>query len=247
MSDQMLEYYRNYYTQGGPYTLNKAGLTSRVLVFSDWINTHLSKGSKILDVGCGDMQFSKYLPDYQWVGIDINTEKAQATAVAHDIMTTPYPFDPESFDAVVCSEVLEHVWDLRVVHREVRRLLKPEGQYFLSTPNFDWIEHKVFDYRHLVTDPSRPWTMEHIRQYTPRSHIDFLSQEGFRVADYTGADAQHGEFFQEARRYLKTITRDNILKGAGDRTDGLVDLMLGRMFRQVSHTIALHAVKGVSP
>ena len=44
------------------------------------------------------------------------------------------PFADGLFDAVVCAELLEHVYDPRLVIREIARVLKPEGRLLATVP-----------------------------------------------------------------------------------------------------------------
>lgn len=231
------DYYQDYFNKGGSYTMSNIGVTSRVYTLLQWLN-NVMPGGKVLDVGCGDMALSRLSPKLNWTGMDINTDKACGDAVKHDIMSAPYPFADSSFDAVVCSEVLEHVWDMRVVHQEAHRLLKPGGYYMISTPNFDWIDNHLEGYRRIMYNPINPWTMEHIRHYNVATHVHFLNEASFNVLDYTGADAQHGEFFKDTTCLLKgLLVRD--LKRDEYRDDYRVDAVLGDMFRHQSHTICL--------
>ena len=239
MSD-LLKYYQEYHQKGGAYTLGSMGATSRVILFREWLHKCLPHKGSVLDVGCGDMSFAKFIPGFKWHGIDINLDKAQdkeATLVQHDITVTPYPLSC-NFDAVTCSEVLEHVWDMRVIHKEVHRLLKPGGFYLVSTPNFDWVDNQIEGHKRIVYYPPNPWTMEHIRHYTPEIHAKCLEVAGFEILDVAGADAHFGEFFKPARVALKAL-----LLGKHKLTeyndDAMVDYELGRMFPVTSHTIAL--------
>ena len=45
------------------------------------------------------------------------------------------PFDDNTFDAIVCSEVLEHLDRYEDVLLEIRRVLKPDGRLCLSVPH----------------------------------------------------------------------------------------------------------------
>ncbi len=234
----MLDYYKDYFGKGGVYTCEHiSGPTSRPYLLTEWLKAYTKPGDKILDVGCGDLYLSTKLPDRQWTGVDINTEKAKGNALTWDLMNAPYPFAEGYFDAVVCSEVLEHVWRPETVHAEAFRLLKPGGVYLISTPNHYWIDNVLSQHVNIAYDPSRPWTMEHIRQYTPVMHQHLLTQAGFKVEDWTGLDAHYGTFFQEARAFLKFILTKEC--GAVQYEDeAKVDYALGRMFPNFSHTIA---------
>jgi len=243
--DEILDYYQGYYDkhQEGSYTMERCRNTSRVLQLKSWIVGKLKKGATILDIGCGDGFLSKTLPDYDWHGLDINLDKVDKSAikgVQHDISKSPYPYSSKYFDAVVCSEVLEHVWDLQVVNFEVRRILKPDGYYFMSTPNFDFIDYQLSDYRALLFDRTKPHLFEHIRQYNFEVHTHYLKEAGFSVIEeYTGADAHYSVFFLEARQVLFKAMLDC---GAATSIEES-DLLLGKMFKKYSHTIMIAAIR----
>lgn len=231
MSESQNSYYEKYFQNGGTYELGKVGDVSRLTLIQEMLEAVLKTGAKILDVGCGDMEFAKRMPQFEWTGVDLTTEKAQGNAIALDAMKPPYPFAKHSFDAVISSEFLEHIWDMRVVHKEARRLLKPNGVYVISTPNFDWIENYLTHFQLITFDPARPWTMEHIRHYTPGIHIHQLASQGFNVYDVCGTDPHYGTFFQVARSELKQELWGR-LKIPKYEVDGQIDALLSRMFPQ---------------
>jgi SAM-dependent methyltransferase len=235
------DYYKNYYNREGDqaYTMEAQGSISRVLQIIDWIISYVPKGGKILDVGCGDMFLSTRSSDYDWTGIDINITKAKGKAIEHDLMESPYPFPDASFDAILCSETLEHVWDPRIVHKEANRLLKKDGIYIVTTPNFNWLDHYLAGFQHLLWDPeNRPHTSEHIRQYNYVVHETHLRKDGFTPIDFTGADAHYSFFLQDARKYLKMLLGTQL----GHKEfleDGRVDMVIGRMLPLFNHTICV--------
>lgn len=238
--NEMERYYEEYHKEKGAnaYTMGRVKDTSRVLTLISWIKEYAKPGDRILDVGCGDMYLASQLPEYQWTGIDLTTEPSQGKAIKHDLAVTPYPFPEGSFELVVCSEVLEHCWDIVKIQKEVARLIKKNGTYLLSTPNFDWMDHHISSFRQLLFDPVKPHLYEHIRQYNFPVHAKFLDQAGFDIVTKTGADAHYGDFFAGPRRVLSTILNqsfDIYLDG------GQVDQILGEMFPLCSHTIMIVA------
>jgi SAM-dependent methyltransferase len=94
-----------------------------------------TKGGRMLDVGAGFKPYSVVYSKYfeQCVSVDVPDQHYRAPvdyhAPAHDM-----PFEDESFDCLICTEVLEHVPDPFAVLRELFRILKPGGRVFLTTP-----------------------------------------------------------------------------------------------------------------
>ena len=140
-------------------------------------NKHVA-GKRVLDIGCGsgwieDMLLEKGAKKI--VGIDISEsviKKAKSrklknvqykTATAIDL-----PFPKNSFDTVVCFEVLEHIPQNteQKMFDEVYRVLKPGGQFFLSTPHKHWFI--------VIADPAW-WLIKH-RHYSLKNIRNYLSE-----------------------------------------------------------------------
>ena len=69
----------------------------------------------------------------------------------------PLPFEEASFDGVVLKDVLEHVKEPVALVREVRRVLRPGGRVFASSPDAQrWVWD---DYTHR-----RPFTRKSFRK-----------------------------------------------------------------------------------
>lgn len=104
----------------------------------------------VIDIGCNrgsvEVLFKTRHPDrtasVHVAGVDVSSEAiAQARALgfdwcafdAYDGRTLPYP--DASFDLAILVEVLEHVIDKESLLREIRRVLRPNGVLYLTTPN----------------------------------------------------------------------------------------------------------------
>lgn len=106
------------------------------------------RGAQVLDVGCGAGLFSEALAGEgaSVVALDLAPELIEIARL--HLLESGYSVDyrlqsaeslaeaqPESFDVVVCMEMLEHVPDPAATVQACARLLKPGGQLFLSTLN----------------------------------------------------------------------------------------------------------------
>jgi SAM-dependent methyltransferase len=60
---------------------------------------------------------------------------------------TTCPYDDDSFDVIVSVEVLEHVDEDEKFVSEVRRVLKTDGVFVMTTPNGDWVPNTNPDHR----------------------------------------------------------------------------------------------------
>ena len=58
-----------------------------------------------------------------------------------------FPFDDNSFDCLVCFQVMEHVDNVDLFLAEIKRVLKPDGLLLASAP-FMWPEHEMpYDFK----------------------------------------------------------------------------------------------------
>lgn len=238
---KLSDYYSSNHEEN-PYTMEACNASSRVHIITDLIRDSVKPGAKILDVGCGDMYLSKVMPEYDWTGVDVNPTFNKGKAIICDIESPPYPFQDEHFDAVVCSEVLEHVYDPVVVTKEIHRVLKTGGTYILSTPNHDFIDHHMHGFEQIVFSTAKSWTKEHIHQYTKESHSQILAAAGFKSFFYTGADPHQGEFFSHARGVLQAFLMQNA--GLPETPAQIMgDKLLSEAFRDFLHTIVVKTQK----
>ena len=103
----------------------------------------------------------------------------------------PLPLVDSSFDAIVFSEVLEH---LRIspslVFAELRRLLMPGGFLLLTTPNLArftniaklWVGRNILEpFPKGIESENITEHLTHIREYTMQEVVDLLKNNGFRI------------------------------------------------------------------
>jgi 2-polyprenyl-3-methyl-5-hydroxy-6-metoxy-1,4-benzoquinol methylase len=103
----------------------------------------IGRPARILDVGCSTGYLARRMRSQgaTVVGIELDERAAeQARGVCEevhvgDVETMEFPFEPASFDAVVCGDLIEHLRDPQAFLTRIRPLLRTEGRLVLSTPN----------------------------------------------------------------------------------------------------------------
>ena len=133
---------------------------------------------RVLELGCGEGYGSALLAAR---AAEVTAADNNAAAIGHArlkyprknlsfLVSTPgpLPFPPDSFDKAVCFQVLEHIEDDAFFLAELRRVLKPGGALYLTTPN-----------RALRCKPgARPWYKFHVREYD-RADLQALFDRAF--------------------------------------------------------------------
>lgn len=245
MSNKLEEYYKKYHADKGTagYTGDRHAMTSRFMLFKEQIEKHVPKGGRILDIGCGSGTFAAQSPDYEWHGIDWDVTPAAGkpiNAVVHNVEQFPYPYEAGSFDAIVCSEVQEHCWDPIAINKEVRRLLKREGDFFLSTPNHTWLVNLVQGFQNLIYDHNFSHKVEHIRSFDYESHKRNLAVAGMVIEDHFGSCAH---FCGILNPMAVGISKGIKEKYGVDVSHWEIHKWMGESHPHVQHTIFLRARK----
>lgn len=115
-----------------------------------FLATHIGTGKRVLDIGCRDGALTRFFHTGNSVtGVDID---AQALARAkqtlgiqteHLDLNGPWPLPPQSFDAVVAAEVIEHLYYPDVVLGKIATVLKPGGVLLGTVPNAFSLMHRL--------------------------------------------------------------------------------------------------------
>jgi ubiquinone/menaquinone biosynthesis C-methylase UbiE len=108
----------------------------------------------LLDVGCGEMPFRFALhPDVAYSGLDV-AEALDFGMSGNSAITlfdgTNIPFDDNSFDNILCTEVIEHAMDPEKLVNEMHRVLKPGGLLVLTVPFSARVHHAPHDYHRFT-------------------------------------------------------------------------------------------------
>lgn len=140
-----------------------------------------SNGLTIIDVGCGSQPYRRLLADgCRYLGIDIHRGHPDTIVVAPG---SAWP-ELEAADVVVCTEVIEHVKDLRAFCLEIDRVLKPGGQLIVSAP-FLYKVHDLHDYRRLTVDEYQNHFPYEVQEITKLGRIGTVVAVNFLAWFYT--------------------------------------------------------------
>jgi len=125
---------------------------------------------RVLDLGCGIKPYESLFRADQYVGVEYQGEGETYAKDKADFFYDGrnLPFEDASFDAVFCSEVFEHVFNLEEILKELHRVLKPGGKMLLTFP-FMFPEHEV------PNDFAR---------YTQFAAVHLLKQTGFTIEEF---------------------------------------------------------------
>jgi dolichol-phosphate mannosyltransferase len=150
------------------------------------VTGYAGRGERGLDVGCGSSVILDALPDV--VGLDISLPKLRFmhghlrnALVAGDIRRLP--FADQTFDLLVCSEVIEHFPEDARVFTELRRVLRVGGSLVIGTPDYARLAWRVIEEVYRRVAPGA-YADEHVCHYTFASLCGSLEQNGFRVLDH---------------------------------------------------------------
>ena len=114
-------------------------------------------GKTILDLGCGPGHYARALRDEGATVIPVDLDPAEFALPGGppggELVADgrQLPMASEAFDAVVCSNMLEHTPRTAAVLAEVRRVLRPGGCLWLSWTNWysPWGGHEISPFHYL--------------------------------------------------------------------------------------------------
>ncbi|MEM3433165.1 MAG: class I SAM-dependent methyltransferase [Candidatus Methanomethyliaceae archaeon] len=157
------------------------------------------QGKRILSIGCGTGNDVWYLTNENLViGLDYAASALQVggrhglRGVLVDLNLCPrLPFRDQSFDVVICKDILEHLLEPLAVLQEVWRVLKDDGYAIISVPNHFYFPLRLrillgkgLIWKSIGSDHSREydeWNYMHIRFFTYKGFRRFLREAGLRA------------------------------------------------------------------
>lgn len=152
----------------------------------------------ILDIGCGDGKRTMRIARYYNVnmsdvyGLDNNDDlificNRMFNASKIDLETEDIPYKDNTFDLVICNQVLEHLKNYKKTIYEATRVTKNRGHIVIGIPNLAHLINRIyllFGIQPMCIDLNGP----HVRSFTHKNFVKFLnSLELIKLIDCKGS------------------------------------------------------------
>lgn len=151
---------------------------------------------KLIDFGCGTKPYKDYFTNVsEYIGVDLKIDgwehRQKTVDFFYDGKTIP--FGDNHFDGMLCTEVLEHVFNIDELLSEFQRVLKPGATALITTP-FMWEEHEVpYDFA----------------RYTPFALRHLYEKHGFEVLYHCRVGNSIKVVMQFGMLYIKSMFPKN--------------------------------------
>ena len=163
------------------------------------LSSDLPAGSKVLDLGCGNGSFISLFRDRNWklygsdfspTGIDIARQNfagidfflADASSPVGDIQERV-----GGVDAILCAEVIEHVYDPRGLVRNAFNLLEPGGTLIITTPYHGYLKNVMLSLTGQMDQHFTVlWDHGHIKFWSAKTLRTLLEEAGFEWVEFRG-------------------------------------------------------------
>lgn len=152
-------------------------------------------GGQVLDFGCADAPYHGFFaPGTEIVGADLPGNPHARVDIRAD---GTLPVEDASFDAVLSTQVLEHVGDPRRYLAECFRVLRPGGRLLLST-------HGIMVYHPDPVDLWR-WTSAGLDRAVRDAGFDVVHSEGIMGLGATGLQLVQDAYYWRLPRPLRPV------------------------------------------
>lgn len=159
---------QNFYNQYWQKRGQSKGVRLRYQIFSQWLNL----GTTVLDLGGGDGHLGEILQkekDCQVTVMDVSplaieTAKKRGLKTIVGNLEEKLPFNDNSFEVIILSDVLEHLINSEEVLKEARRVSR--DLILVSIPNTGYLKYRL---QLLFGSFPRQWLIspiEHLRFWT---------------------------------------------------------------------------------
>ncbi len=178
------------------FTVGTANEATRVAWIESALRT-VPSGQKLLDAGAGECQFRRFCGHLDYIAQDFAQYTGSGDVGLHtggwdngklDIVCdiTDIPLPDASIDAVMCTEVFEHLPNPVLAIQEFSRLIRPGGTLILTAPFFSLTHFAPY---HFATGFNRYFFEHH------------LAEHGFVVDELVS----NGNYFEAVAQELRRV------------------------------------------
>lgn len=120
----------------------------RLLNFVKNAASSISANEKVIDIGAGELKYKDHFSHCNYISNDLCVGDDDWNYQGIDIVSSAYdiPIDSDSFNAILCIQVLEHLDTPDRAFKEFHRILKPGGHIYLSAPLLAGEHQQPHDY-----------------------------------------------------------------------------------------------------
>lgn len=170
----------------------------------------------VLEIGCGLGILLSLLKAKNKYGVESNEfainkcKEKGINARFHDDVYN-LPFDDNFFDVVIMNESIEHIHNVDRLTKEVKRILKGEGKFIITTPN------KGFLVKNLSESHCSEMTFNELEKLMSSNDFEIVAHtvSGINIWDYIGRKAIYP--------LAKFLVRKNMLIGTIKKTKDKAD------------------------
>jgi 2-polyprenyl-3-methyl-5-hydroxy-6-metoxy-1,4-benzoquinol methylase len=151
----------------------------------------------VLDLGCGNGYLCRDLSN---LGFNVTGVDPSSTGIAHartlapkvsfyeiGVYDNPQNLETHNYDAVVSTEVIEHLYYPKELIRFAKAVLKPGGYLVVTTPYHGYLKNLLlalfnkWDFHHKPL-----WDGGHVKYWSKKTLTEALENEGFFVENFIG-------------------------------------------------------------
>ncbi|MGQ0696838.1 MAG: class I SAM-dependent methyltransferase [Panacagrimonas sp.] len=158
------------------------------------------EAKSVLDLGCGNGELCRLLAQSGRVvaGVEYDRNGFEICCKTNPdlqffnlgVQDDPQPiidYRPEKFDAVVSTEVIEHLYFPALLPRFARQVLKAGGLLILTTPYHGYLKNLALSVMDKWDDHHTAWwDGGHIKFWSRKSLSELVRKEGFKVVSFHG-------------------------------------------------------------
>lgn len=221
-------------TQQQPRVVTKSNFTYRLLI--NVLNKHIKKSMSVLDIGCGAGTISFYLASRgnKITAIDISKKaiiecrkSAKMMGLSNAVFAQsefPKFNNSKKFDAVIFTEVIEHLPNDKLALKKINSLLKNGGLLILSTPSINAPLNRMGATRKFDKE------VGHLRRYDLRLLRKLLKDAGFRILETKKTEGIFRNFLfvnPYAGKLVRFLNYSSLLSNIATSLDGITLKALG--------------------